>query len=196
MLMGGTKAIRQVLSLIVRRTGKTRDQPMTTIALQDREELLWGFIDAAGGVRTRCLLQDVIFLAQECNLVRQLFDYPVWPGIGTARYSEELEATLTGLLRSDKVLDTGGPATLMALVHAPASSQTAVVRLVNLLEAHDRGTLSLMAAYAMAQRRERHQGVQDPERIKEGARIRLGWPQSMVAIAEKGLQAVGQPCGE
>ena len=156
------------------------------------EDLVWGLVDVAGGVKSRCVLQDALFLAQERGLLPGVFHFPVWPGIGTSRYSEDLEQALASLLRSGKVFDTGGPSTLKALEDAPGAAKKAVAEVARLLATHDEPTLSLMAAYAMAQRGARERGVRNTARLRDAAAIRLGWPKDIVAVAERELAAIGK----
>lgn len=154
----------------------------------DPECLVWALIDVSGGVKTRGVLQDAFFLGQELGLISsRTFEFPVWPGIGTARYSDELDDALTSAIQSGRVYDTGGPATLKAIQSAPDSARSLVAALGDAIQSIDESSLSLIAAYVMAKHSEKKDGVKGEVELRKAAKARLGWPSTTIREIEKRL---------
>ena len=161
-----------------------------TFHRKSAETLVWALVDVSGGIKTRGTLQDAVFVGQELGLLPSTFSFPIWPGIGTARYSKTLDHAVTNLVRAGRIYDTGGPATLKATLPAPEQARTEVGAARAALRNIDASSLSLMAAYLMAKRREEKDGISGAVALRKGASARLGWPGAVVKQIEERLQAI------
>jgi hypothetical protein len=153
----------------------------------ERKAVVCALLAATGGIRSRCALQDVVFVGQEFRLLpEQLFSFPVWPGIGTARYSLDLERVLDELLREGTVMDTGGACTLKLLAPREAHPLGGVPELARFLSEAGELRLSLLAAYRMARLAEAREDPRGREEqsLRMQAQVRLGWPQDLVDVAD------------
>ncbi len=160
----------------------------------DAAEVVWGLIDVSGGIKSRGALQDAVFVGQELNVLpKETPFFPVWAGIGTARYSKELDTILTQLIREGRVYDTGGPASLKALKAAPDDAKTMMRAFANKLREQNPGAVSMVAAYLMAQRKEpkeQETGAVSPSSVKRAAKNRLGWPKAIFEQVIKTMRAI------
>ncbi len=162
---------------------------------ESTEQIVWAMIDTSGGVKTRAVLQDAVFIGQELGLLEKTFDFPIWSGIGTARYSAQLDNVVAKLIRSGRIYDTGGPASLKSLESSPKGLRAEVAPICQMIKSKDDTFLSLMAAYVMAKRREHHDGIEGQMNLRRAARVRLGWPNGTINRIEENLKELQQPKG-
>lgn len=156
----------------------------------DRKEVIWQFIDAAGGVPNRRILKDSIFLAQEYNnFLSSPFLFEPCSGLGTCRYNDEIDTSLDELLETGLVFDTGGPDTLKILEPPPPPSDE-IKKAVEFTKKIHPDDLSMLAAFQMAIKRERQeQGNLDiDEVLRPAAATRVGWPLKMFEEIESILE--------
>jgi len=161
-----------------------------------KQKMVWAIIDVSRGIKSRGLLQDAVFVGQELGLLPQKFKFPIWPGIGTARYSRQLDHALSSLIRTGHVYDTGGPQTLKAVQRAPLHLRTEVIPLWDAIRTIGESRLSLMAAYLMAKCKERKDGVHRGDALRSAARDRLGWPTAMTRNLEAELARLKKKKGK
>ena len=155
---------------------------------ESAEQIVWAMIDTSGGVKTRAVLQDAIFIGQELGLLNKTFDFPIWSGIGTARYSAQLDNVVTKLISSGRIYDSGGPASLKSLESSPKGLRAEVAPICRMIKSIDETSLSLTAAYVMAKRREQRDGIEGQMNLRRAARVRLGWPNRTISRIEKDLK--------
>ena len=158
-------------------------------------DVVWALVDVSRGIGTRCVLQDALFLGQELKLLPETIKFPAWAGIGTARYSEELDRIIDDLIRSGRIYDSGGPATLCAIKRSPTPARSSVARLAGVVRRLDAHRISMIAAYLMARRREASEGVRNKTLLRDRAAARLGWPETLVTALEDMIRQISKHGG-
>ncbi len=133
---------------------------------------------------THCVLQHSVFLGQESGLTGSYYEFPLHPGLGTAVFSEEINADLEVLAGRRDILGTGSSGRIIFMKYLADVPKDAE-KLKQLKDVCATASeLDSLAVYIQAARRFGCDFKEDAKKARKASKSCLGWSEDWIRTFE------------